>query len=371
MTKIVKGVEKNNFKLDGSTIPRFFWTFIGSPMTGRDMNASVIHDHYCRIQTRTEHDTHRNYLYGMLAENTNPQRARLMYWAVDVGGPNWELDEKTALAGECRIFDKSGNPVCAKIATAESQTTKASYEMKYDTWSPQKQELFRLKYSALVKSVISSEGKSLDWINGNEIGTDLESVFENTEYYKDIFSKNIDEIEVKDLGLLTTLPKTFQFTDKAFEDSTLFPGWNFTEGNPINGLYDIDPIEFREQYNSTIENIIKRPNYLNSDSLLFDQNKNRFVHTTDIISLEAFSKILEVDSDIEVEELTTAQEWEAYKSPTNKPHSVDGNLDLGNVYISKPNEPKVLGQIYNTTNDQSLLLEIQTKDMADFYLEFQ
>lgn len=44
-------------EVDGASIPQFFWSFIGGPFEGSYINASVIHDHYCRTRSRTAHDT--------------------------------------------------------------------------------------------------------------------------------------------------------------------------------------------------------------------------------------------------------------------------------------------------------------------------
>src|SRR5687767_15087853 len=42
---------------DGASIPRIFWV-THPPFTGKYRRAAVIHDHYCRIQSRSWQDTH-------------------------------------------------------------------------------------------------------------------------------------------------------------------------------------------------------------------------------------------------------------------------------------------------------------------------
>ena len=37
--------------VDGASIPKFFWRFIGSPFVGRYRRPSVIHDVYCESKT--------------------------------------------------------------------------------------------------------------------------------------------------------------------------------------------------------------------------------------------------------------------------------------------------------------------------------
>jgi hypothetical protein len=74
-------------EVDGASIPQLFWSFIGGPFEGAYIKASVIHDHYCDVKIRTEHDTHRNFYYGMRASGVEEWKAKFMYWAVATFGP--------------------------------------------------------------------------------------------------------------------------------------------------------------------------------------------------------------------------------------------------------------------------------------------
>jgi len=84
--EVPSGVE-----VDGASIPRAFWTVIGGPFEGNYLNASVVHDHYCRVRTRTAQDTHRTFYYGMRAMGVAEAQAKKMFWAVSTFGPKWEL----------------------------------------------------------------------------------------------------------------------------------------------------------------------------------------------------------------------------------------------------------------------------------------
>jgi hypothetical protein len=77
--------------VNGASIPKMFWSFIGGPFSGRYLQASVIHDHYVTIRVRTAHDTHRNFYYGMMANGVEPWQAKAMYWAVRTFGDDWDL----------------------------------------------------------------------------------------------------------------------------------------------------------------------------------------------------------------------------------------------------------------------------------------
>ncbi len=80
-----------NTEVDGASIPQFAWSFIGGPMSGKYLHASIIHDRYCEIKSRTAHDTHRNFYYGMRANGVPETKARVMYWAVRTFGPSWKI----------------------------------------------------------------------------------------------------------------------------------------------------------------------------------------------------------------------------------------------------------------------------------------
>lgn len=70
--------------INGASIPRVFWTPVGSPYVGRYRRASVIHDYYCAIGTEPQRDVHRIFWEAMLFDKLNPSKARVMYLAVKV-----------------------------------------------------------------------------------------------------------------------------------------------------------------------------------------------------------------------------------------------------------------------------------------------
>jgi hypothetical protein len=78
-------------EVDGASIPRAFWTVIGGPFEGNYLNASVVHDHFCRVRTRSAQDTHRTFYYGMRAMGVSEPQAKRMFWAVTSFGPDWQL----------------------------------------------------------------------------------------------------------------------------------------------------------------------------------------------------------------------------------------------------------------------------------------
>jgi len=75
--------------VDGASIPRFFWRFIGSPFIGNYRRASVIHDVYCKQKVRSSKATHKVFREMMLFDGVSHWKARSMYWAVKAFGSKW------------------------------------------------------------------------------------------------------------------------------------------------------------------------------------------------------------------------------------------------------------------------------------------
>lgn len=76
-------------KVDGASIPRVLWTFIGGPFEGKYRDASVIHDFYCDIRTEPWQAVHRVFYYGMRAAGVSQVKALYMYTGVYFRGPRW------------------------------------------------------------------------------------------------------------------------------------------------------------------------------------------------------------------------------------------------------------------------------------------
>lgn len=76
--------------VDGTSIPRGFWSAVGGPLEGKYRNASIIHDWFCDMRTRTWQATHRVFYDAMRTSGVGEARAKLFYYAVWWGGPRWE-----------------------------------------------------------------------------------------------------------------------------------------------------------------------------------------------------------------------------------------------------------------------------------------
>lgn len=75
--------------VDGASIPRVLWSFVGSPFTGDYVYASIVHDVACDARTRPWRDVHYMFYQACLAGGTTRLRAKLMYLAVRNFGPRW------------------------------------------------------------------------------------------------------------------------------------------------------------------------------------------------------------------------------------------------------------------------------------------
>lgn len=82
--------------VDGASIPRAFWTLIGGPFEGLYRNASIIHDRYCDLRTRTWKATHRMFHDAMRCSGVPLLKAKAMFYAVYRFGPRWTVQEEAA-----------------------------------------------------------------------------------------------------------------------------------------------------------------------------------------------------------------------------------------------------------------------------------
>ena len=75
-----------DFVTDGASIPRIFWSFIGSPFTGFYRRPSLIHDELYATQKFKRIYADRVFLEGMEDEGVSFWKRRLIYLAVRLRG---------------------------------------------------------------------------------------------------------------------------------------------------------------------------------------------------------------------------------------------------------------------------------------------
>ena len=78
--------------VDGASIPRIFWSLIGSPFTGFYRNASVVHDVACERRSEAWQRVHRMYYQACRCGGVGELAAKVQFAAVYHFGPRWSAD---------------------------------------------------------------------------------------------------------------------------------------------------------------------------------------------------------------------------------------------------------------------------------------
>lgn len=76
---------------DGASIPDWAQGVIGGRWDESFLKAAVLHDHYCGAMTYSWKETHRMFYDALVALGVGAVKAKIMYYAVYVGGPKWEV----------------------------------------------------------------------------------------------------------------------------------------------------------------------------------------------------------------------------------------------------------------------------------------
>jgi Protein of unknown function (DUF1353) len=208
--------------VDGASIPQIFWSFIGGPFDGKYINASVIHDYYCRTKSRTAHDTHRNFYYGMRAVGLSEWQANAMYWAVSTFGPDWKLERR--IAQELRCTETNGTTTCMAVAVP----TTMMVESAIDWEDPEVRAIALSKFSAVAKTLKTSSGRTLDVNRFGRIEATPQSIEANAEGFRELLSTKAYRTNSADLGLLTEaesvpLGQIISWPDSKIPDFTKAP----------------------------------------------------------------------------------------------------------------------------------------------------
>jgi hypothetical protein len=114
--------------IDGASIPRAFWTVVGSPFNGVYRSASIIHDYYCQNRHCTWEATHFMFYQACRCAGTPDRKAKVLYWAVYHFGPRWVpdgsrmyramLNPNQFMVGEVEKFIHQADPTIEDIQKA-------------------------------------------------------------------------------------------------------------------------------------------------------------------------------------------------------------------------------------------------------------
>jgi hypothetical protein len=83
-------------KVDGASIPRSLWTFMGGPFEGRYRNASVLHDVAYEQKKRPPEDCDRMFYNAMRCSGVSAAEAGTMYYSLLRFGHHWRFPIKRA-----------------------------------------------------------------------------------------------------------------------------------------------------------------------------------------------------------------------------------------------------------------------------------
>lgn len=169
-------------EVDGASIPQAFWSFIGGPFDGSYIKASVIHDYYCEEKTRTEHDTHRNFYYGMRTAGVEGWKAKFMYWAVATFGPKWKLDKRVVQSLSCSSV--GGRLVCNQVSEVKDAVVSLA---SVDLSDPEILATALSKASAVARTLKTTEGKVLDISSIGQISGSLDEIVNSANKYRAAF----------------------------------------------------------------------------------------------------------------------------------------------------------------------------------------
>lgn len=87
---------------DGASIPAWAQPIIGGPFDTSYIKAAVLHDHYCDRTVRDWRLTHRMFYDALIELGVPKAKAKVMYYAVYIGGPKW----KSLVPGKsCKLTD--------------------------------------------------------------------------------------------------------------------------------------------------------------------------------------------------------------------------------------------------------------------------
>jgi hypothetical protein len=122
--------------VDGASIPRVFWSFIGGPFEGRYRNASVTHDVECQTKHHRWRDVHRMFYNASRCGGVGALKGKIMFAAVYHFGPRWLWPRTT----EGRSSSRRAVP-----ASYQAGSLSGDAELEPTTRLESEQDYFRMK----------------------------------------------------------------------------------------------------------------------------------------------------------------------------------------------------------------------------------
>lgn len=111
--------------IDGASIPRALWSFMGGPFEGRYRNASVLHDVAYDQKSRPSAETDRMFYNAMRCSGVGVVEAKTMYYALLRFGRHWKFSVKKAKPVLPDSTDRLVNPQEPRSTTVDSTDVSA------------------------------------------------------------------------------------------------------------------------------------------------------------------------------------------------------------------------------------------------------
>jgi Protein of unknown function (DUF1353) len=144
--------------IDGASIPKFAWSYIGGPFEGKHRNASVIHDVACEQKQRPWDKTHEIFYYAMRASGVGYVLANTMYAAVYHFGPRWE--ETVIIQGDAQFGFKGVEETVNEIKARRDPKNKFDVSVDRPTM-PGEQATIRVEITPPSKDLSESQFEEL------------------------------------------------------------------------------------------------------------------------------------------------------------------------------------------------------------------
>lgn len=184
--------------VDGASIPQPFWSIIGGPFEGSYLKASVIHDYFCHLKSKTAHDTHRNFYYGMRANGVPGWQAKTMHWAVATFGPDWIIEKRIENSSEC-LMSPDGHVTCSSVPRiVEGVKMLPSADLQ----DPEVLSVALGKLNAIARTLKTTNGESLDVTNLGQVDASFESIEANAASFRTVMASETFKVDPGVIGIL-------------------------------------------------------------------------------------------------------------------------------------------------------------------------
>ncbi len=111
--------------VDGASIPRVLWSFMGGPFDGKYRNASVLHDVAYDQKTRPWKECDRMFYNAMRCSGVSPTESKTMYYALYRHGRHWK--QLRGVAGAI-ASDEQTVPRALPVSEEEIEETRSWIE---------------------------------------------------------------------------------------------------------------------------------------------------------------------------------------------------------------------------------------------------